>query len=45
MTMARPRFEPALPRRSEDATRFRRLSYWFKQAITLPAIANGDARR
>ena len=37
-------FEPFLPRRSEDATRFRRLSYWFKQPITLPAVANGDPR-
>jgi len=39
-----PRFEPASSRRSEDAIRFRRLSYWFKQRISLPAVANGDAR-
>jgi hypothetical protein len=31
-------------RRSEDATRFPRLSYWCKQPITLPAIATGDTR-
>ena len=35
--------KPAPPAIREDTIRFRRLSYWFEQPITLPAFTDTNA--